>query len=91
MFTKNLQLRLVLSSTDPDFTTMYATSFRKQREVRRFTIRHVRPGWEVRDETDHHILKQVIYEDWHRVERAKAIFEQEEAELEAAGWVKIAS
>ena len=70
---------------------MYATSLRKQREVRRFTIRHVRPGWEVRDENDHGILKQVIYEDWHRVELAKAMFQQEEAELEAAGWVKIAS
>jgi hypothetical protein len=45
----------------------------------------------VRDENDHGVLKRVIYRDWHRVERAIAIFEQEEAELEAAGWVKIAS
>lgn len=45
----------------------------------------------MRDENDRGILKRVIYKDWHRVERAIAIFEQEEAELEAAGWVKIAS
>jgi len=70
---------------------MYATSLRKQLQVRRFTIRHVRPGWEVRDENDHEVLKQVIYKDWHRVERAIAMFEHEEAVLEAAGWVKIAS
>jgi len=70
---------------------MYATSLRKQLQVRRFTIRHVRPGWEVKDESDREVLKQVIYKDWHRVERAIAMFEQEEAELEASGWVKIAS
>ena len=70
---------------------MYATSLRKQLQVRRFTIRHVRPGWEVKDENDHQVLKQVIYKDWHRVERAIAMFEQEEAELEASGWVRIAS
>ena len=70
---------------------MYATSLRKQLQLRRFTIRHVRPGWEVRDENDHEVLKQVIYKDWHRVERAIAMFEQEEAALEASGWVKVAS
>ena len=70
---------------------MYTTALRRQLQVRRFTIRHLRPGWEVRDESDRGVLKRVIYSDWHRVERAIAIFEQEEAELEAAGWVKIAS
>ena len=70
---------------------MYATSLRNQLHVRRFTIRHVHPGWEVRDENDAGILKRVIYKDWHRVERAIAMFEQEEAMLEAAGWVRIAS
>ena len=70
---------------------MYASSLRKQLHVRRFTIRHVRPGWEVRDESDDSIVKRMIYKDWHRVERAIAMFEQEEAMLEAAGWVKIAS
>ena len=70
---------------------MYTTALRRQLQVRRFTIRHVRPGWEVRDESDRGVLKRVIYSDWHRVERAIAIFEQQEAELEAAGWVKIAS
>jgi hypothetical protein len=75
----------------PFYTAMYSTALRHQLQVRRFTIRHVRPGWEVRDENDGGILKRVIYKDWHRVERAIAIFEQEEAELEAAGWEKIAS
>ena len=70
---------------------MYDTSLRNQLHVRRFTIRHVRPGWEVRDESDDGIVKRMIYKDWHRVERAIAMFEQEEAMLEAEGWVKIAS
>jgi hypothetical protein len=69
---------------------MYDSALRKQLQMRRFTIRHVQPGWEVRDESDHGVLKRRIYKDWHRVERAIARFEQEEAVLEAAGWVKIA-
>ena len=70
---------------------MYATSLRKQLQVRRFSIKHVEPGWEVRDENDGSVLKRIIYQDWHRVERAIAKFEEEEAVLEAAGWVKVAS
>jgi hypothetical protein len=70
---------------------MYATALRKQLQIRRFSIRHIRPGWEVRDESDSVVLKRVVYKDWHRVERAIAMFEQEEALLQAAGWVKSAS
>lgn len=70
---------------------MYAAALRKQLQVRRFSIRHIRPGWEVRDENDSGVLKQVIYKDWHRVERAIAMFEQEKAVLQAAGWVKSTS
>jgi hypothetical protein len=58
--------------------------------VRRFTIHHVPPGWEVRDVNDATVLKRVIYQDWHRVERAIATFERERAALEAAGWTKVA-
>ena len=70
---------------------MYAAALRKQFQTRRFSIRHVQPGWEVRDENNNHVLKHVIYRDWHRVERAIARFEQEEALLTAAGWVKSTS
>lgn len=70
---------------------MYATALQKQLQIRRFSIRHVPPGWEVRDENASGVLRRVIYRDWHRVERAIAMFEQEEAALEAAGWVKMAS
>ena len=69
---------------------MYKASFRKQKHVRRFTIHHVQPGWEVRDENDAMILKRVIYQDWHRVERAIALFERQRAALEAAGWTEVA-
>ena len=90
IYTLGRRLGVKIPPSPPD-TPMYTTALRRQLQLRRFTIRHVRPGWEVRDENDRGILKRVIYKDWLRVERAIAIFEQEEAELEAAGWVKIAS
>ena len=90
VYTRRARLGVKIAPSPPD-TAMYTTALRRQLQVRRFTIRHVRPGWEVRDENDRGVLKRVIYKDWHRVERAIAIFEQEEAELEAAGWEKIAS
>lgn len=68
---------------------MYVTSLRKAPHTRRFTIRRrAQSGWEVVDESDSGIARRTVYDDWHRVERAIAIFEREEAELREAGWVK---
>jgi len=68
---------------------MYATSLRKAPHTRRFSIHRLAPsGWEVIDESDDGIVKRAIYHDWHRVERAIAIFEREEAVLREDGWVK---
>jgi hypothetical protein len=43
-------------------------------------------GWEVRLEEDRKLSRQFLYQDWHRVERAKALFEREVSELRAQGW-----
>ena len=45
-----------------------------------------RDGWEVRDEQDDRVLKQVCYTDWHRVERALNMFNLQIGELEGRGW-----
>jgi hypothetical protein len=65
---------------------MYASSFRHDLQTRRFTIRQRPSGWEVLFESDSTILKRAVYQDWHRVERAKAMIKYEEARLRMAGW-----
>ncbi|MGH8189506.1 MAG: hypothetical protein ACREUC_23315 [Steroidobacteraceae bacterium] len=68
---------------------MYARSFRRAEETRKFTIRDDGTrGWEVLDERGATVLKNVRYDDWHRVERAKAAFAAEAATLREAGWVE---
>ena len=43
-------------------------------------------GWEVRLEEDDILRRRDHYQDWHRVERALALFEREVRELTARGW-----
>jgi hypothetical protein len=68
---------------------MYARSFRKAAHTRRFSIRDTgTSGWEVLDEKDSKVLKSVLYDDWHRVERAKAAFALEANQLRDSGWIE---
>jgi hypothetical protein len=43
-------------------------------------------GWRVREERDAKVVRQVTYEDWHRVELAIRGFAVEAAELTRQGW-----
>lgn len=68
---------------------MYARLLRKAAHIRRFTIRDTgTSGWQVLDEQDTKVVKSVLYDDWHRVERAKAAFALEASLLREAGWVE---
>jgi hypothetical protein len=68
---------------------MYARLLRKAAHVRRFTIRDTgTSGWQVLDEQDAKVVKSVLYDDWHRVERARAAFALEAATLREAGWIE---
>ncbi|MGH9349661.1 MAG: hypothetical protein ACRD26_20605 [Vicinamibacterales bacterium] len=68
---------------------MYARLLRKAAHVRRFTIRATgTSGWEVLDEQDAKVVKSVLYDDWHRVERAMATFAAEASMLREAGWIE---
>lgn len=44
-------------------------------------------GWEVREEQDSAIVRARVYDDWHRVERARLVFQTEISTLTAQGWV----
>lgn len=41
----------------------------------RFTITRGDIGWDVREERDSQVVWTANYTDWHRVERAMAVFE----------------
>jgi hypothetical protein len=66
---------------------MYARTLRKAEQERRFSISEAgSAGWEVRDERDSEVVKRVLYDDWHRVERARMTFAHEAETLKDAGW-----
>ena len=68
---------------------MYARLLRKAEQTRRFTVSEsVASGWEVRDEENSHVLRHVLYTDWHRVERAMMTFARQAMTLQDAGWVE---
>jgi len=67
---------------------MFAKELYRAGHTRKFSIRDLgASGWEIRDEQDDRVLKQVCYTDWHRVERALNMFNLQIDELEDAGWV----
>ena len=66
---------------------MFALSLRHEEHVRRYSITAARSsGWEVRLEEDRTLRRLDHYSDWHRVERAQALFEREATDLVNRGW-----
>lgn len=66
---------------------MFNKELRLAGHVRSFLINWLgEDGWEVREEQDRRIIRQVRYTDWHRVERALLMFNLQIGELEARGW-----
>jgi len=66
---------------------MYQLSLRSASHVRRYSIHQAgTAGWEVKLEQDRQLQRHEVYQDWHRVERALALFEFEVSELKEQGW-----
>jgi len=66
---------------------MYQLSLQCADHVRRYSIHQAESaGWEVKLEEDRTLRRRDLYQDWHRVERAMALFELEVSELKAQGW-----
>ena len=66
---------------------MYAVTLRKNAQTRRFTITATEPtGWEVREEENSQLVRQQVYTDWHRVERAQMGFAHAVDQLVDEGW-----
>jgi predicted RNA methylase len=66
---------------------LFSKNLRHSGHTRRFAIsRTADAGWDVRAEEDAHVLTDAHYQDWHRVERARLVFESTILALEREGW-----
>ena len=66
---------------------MFSIVLRNASATRRYSIsQHADSGWEVILEREGEALHHVWYHDWHRVERALAMFRLEVSDLTAQGW-----
>ena len=64
-------------------------SVRNEQQTRRYSILATDTGWEVREERDSEVVRQVHYQDWHRVERARRSIAIELDQLERSGWFEV--
>ena len=66
---------------------MFSISLQRDGHVRHYSIHQSgTAGWEVKLEADKRLARYDNYRDWHRVERARAVFASEVMELKARGW-----
>ncbi len=65
---------------------MFSISLRRADHVRRYSIDPLESsGWEVKLEADCELTRHATYHDWHRVERALAVFQMEVSDSPPAG------
>src|SRR5688572_18137244 len=73
--------------TITDSKLMFAQELVQAGHTKRFTITEAGGfGWEVTEEQDSAIVRQILYTDWHRVERALTAMMVRVSELQRAGW-----
>lgn len=65
----------------------YEQTLRKDDHTRRFQILVDAQGWRVVERADATVVRDALYTDWHRVERARRAFTVEMSSLRAEGWL----
>ncbi len=55
---------------------MWMLEMRSEGQTRRLTVNRSERGWQMTEEQDAHVVRDVTYTDWHRVERAIKVFER---------------
>ena len=72
---------------DPISRSVFSRHLTDGARVRRFDVdKAPGEGWRIRDERDPDGIRQITYEDWHRVELAIQGFAAEAAQLTREGW-----
>jgi hypothetical protein len=81
-----------ITRTDMSSTPTFTKELRLAGHVRRFTIKESSgEGWELREEQDSELVRQIQYRDWHRVERARMRIDAEVCDLRDRGWTESGS
>ncbi len=65
----------------------YEQTLKKDDHTRRFEILAEPQGWRVVQRADTTVVREALYTDWHRVERARRAFSVEMSTLRAEGWL----
>ena len=65
---------------------MFTREFTHSGSNTRVTVILNPKGWELRQESEQGVIQRNFYRDWHRVERAAAIFRLQVADLISRGW-----
>ena len=65
---------------------MYACALSKAPHTKRFSITDTGRAWVIIEEEDSAVVRRVVYDDWHRVERARKLFVRTVATLRQNGW-----
>jgi hypothetical protein len=68
---------------------LFVKQLKQAGKMVRFSILPTPGGWELLEESDSQILRQVQVSDWHRVERARDMFSLKALSLQDAGWVEV--
>jgi hypothetical protein len=66
--------------------TPFAKTLQKDSHVRRYEILPDVNGWRVLEREDSRVIRDAVYSDWHRVERARRAFVVEMTSLRNEGW-----
>lgn len=66
--------------------TTFEQILRKDNHTRRFEVLLNDEGWRVVTCADSTVVRETVYTDWHRVERAKRAFAIEARSLKLEGW-----
>jgi hypothetical protein len=68
---------------------LFVKQLKQAGKMVRFSILPIQGGWELLEESDSQILRQVRVSDWHRVERARDMFSMKASSLLDNGWVEV--
>ena len=64
----------------------FTKTLQKDTHTRRYEILFDTAGWHVVEHADSEVVRNAVYTDWHRVERARRAFTIEMSSLRSEGW-----
>jgi hypothetical protein len=76
-------------SMTSSLSPLFVKQLKQAGKMVRFSVLPAQGGWELREESDSEILRQVKVSDWHRVERARDVWALRALSLQEAGWVEV--